>query len=79
MAVSMDPTMTLKDLARAKEELNGADHVWCVDPTGRVPLAYSARPGFEVLGIVDRVGGLVYKGQLPLTYEELAMLVEAVL
>lgn len=79
VAVSMDPFMTLRDLEKSKAELQGADHFWCIDPTARVPMAYSTSPGFEVLGIIDRQGGLVYKGQLPLTYEELAAMVEGTL
>ncbi len=71
--------MTLKDLAKAKVDLKGADHVWCIDPTGQSPLAYATKPGFEILAVIDRSGGLSYTGQMPLTYEGLAREVEKAL
>ena len=79
VAVAIDPTMTLKDLAKAKQDLKGADHVWCIDPTGQSPLAYATKPGVEILAIIDRSGGLSYKGLMPLTYEQLAREVQKVL
>ena len=79
VAVSLDPTMTLKDLAQAKADLQGGDHIWCIDPTGQAPLAYATLPGFEILAIIDRAGGLSYQGQMPLRYEQLASEVDRAL